>query len=1150
MRNKGLLKSIVLTALFCLLAGSAAKADELYGRIRGAVTDPTGAVVPNANIAVTNVGTGVSKTTTSSADGYYEVPQLAVPGTYKVTVEVTGFRKYEASGISLHVNQIYVLDVALEVGLVTQQVTVEAAPTQVEKTSMELGATVSGSQIVDIPLNGRNWTQLQQALPGVVAQSDGRGNFATNGSQTDQNSFLVNGVDTNDLPLNTPLVIPSPDAIAEFHMVTNTINPEYGRNSGAIMNAVTKSGSNSFHGSGFEFYRDTGLNTRNFFSPTSTVFHQHQFGGTIGGPIWRHHTFFFFSYQGTRNRIPDGGSQAVSVFTSDERNGIFPDVASSSTGSPFAMVGEDGATHPAGTPYSTLFPTGSIPSVDFNSISSGLLSKYIPPPTTGTEYDFNPVTTGKADQYLSRIDHTFGSKDAIWGSWYWQSHPTQDDLPFTGATLPGFPETSQSHIQEYVLSWNHTLSSTTLNEARFGYTRLNFVAVQPVNLLNPQSVGFTGIITQHPEASSWPLINVSSSLGPTFSLGFSNNGPQPRIDQTYQIDDNFTKIVGRHTFKAGFNMRRFQVYNPFFSNINGNFTFAGSGAYTTGDGGADFLLGIPDSYSQSGGDIINARAQEYYLYFQDQWQVKKHLTLTYGTGWSIDTPLMDNYHAGHALVAFRAGQQSTIFTNAPTGYVFQGDPGVNAAGTTKYGHFGPRFGFAWSPGESGKWSIRGGYGIYFNRSLEEQTLQFLGDAPYSVTSAGVADASTQAAPLSPSFAAPFTDIAGGGSISNKFPLPANPPSDVSFAPYEPFNYLLTMDPNISIPYAQNFNLTVERQLPGAAVLSLAYVGALARHLIIVRETDPGINPAGCAADPTCVAYRAIQSAVYPNNFPLDGSIFSGDANDQTSGISNYNSFQATLNKHVSHGLQFFAAYTWSKAMDDGSGFENSAFGGGGFGGYGGLRATNPFNQTLADYGPSVYDATHRLVINYTYDIPPIHHFSNSAAKRFVEGWRMSGVTTFQSGFALDVIDAGYRSLTCTALIFSACWDVPNAVSAAQYYNPRTSSLVNATKGGTTPHDHYWFNPNAFSREAIGTMGNAGRSPLRGPGINNFDWGFYKDTNITERTRLELRFEFFNLFNHTQFSDNSISTNINSGNFGRVLSAQPSRIIQLAAKFYF
>jgi len=320
--------------------------------------------------------------------------------------------------------------------------------------------------------------------------------------------------------------------------------------------------------------------------------------------------------------------------------------------------------------------------------------------------------------------------------------------------------------------------------------------------------------------------------------------------------------------------------------------------------------------------------------------------------------------------------------------------------------------------------------------------------------------------------------------------------------------------------------------------------------VIVRELKPGINAAGCAAAPSCVAGRVDQNVSFPNNFPYPGNVLAGIANNQTTGTSNYNSLQAKLDKRVSRGLQFFVAYTYSKAMDDGSGFEDSAFGGGGFGGFGSLRATNPFNQTAADYGPSVYDATHRFVINYSYDIPAVRHFNNWAAKRFFEGWRMNGITTYQTGFPLDVVDAAFRSLTCTENIFSARWDVPNVIASAHYVDPRTSQLINATKGGTTTRNHYCFDPNTFARETNGTIGNAARDPLRGPGIANFDWGFYKDTPLTERTRLELRFEFFNLWNHTQFSPNGLSTNINSGNFGRVSNALNPRIVQLAAKIYF
>jgi hypothetical protein len=1146
-------KLFVLALFLGFLTVTSAKAIDLYGRIRGTVTDPTGAVIAGATITVINDATGISKSVVTHADGNFEFLQLLAPSTYSVKAEMRGFKTYEAHGIALGVDQIYVLNVQLEVGALTQLVEVQATPVEVEKTSMELGATLSGSQVVDLPLNGRDWVNLQQALPGVVAAADGRGNYATNGSQPDQNSYLINGIDSNDLPLNTPLVIPSPDAIAEVRMVTNTINPEYGRNSGAIMNAVTKGGGNRFHGDGFEFFRDTSLDARNFFQPTSVVFHQNQFGGTIGGPIKKNHAFFFFSYQGARNRIP-AGTGTTTVFSQDQRNGVFSDIGGA-TGlatcqatslaclSPIPLVGENGTTFPAGTAYSTIFPTGTIPSADINSLSSTLLSKFVPPPNCGTgcnEYDFVPFDTGMDDQYLTRIDENFSSKDSLWGSWLWERRPTTDMLPFTGANLPGFPEVDARHIQNYSLTWNHTFGPGTLNEARFGWTYFNFAAVEPVNIVNPSSVGFTGITTQNPSESSWPVI----SLTGYFTLGFSTNGPQPRKDQTYQVDDNFTRMSGNHTFKMGFDMRRFEVYNPFANSLSGNYTFGGAGTYSTGDPGADFLLGFPDTYGQGGGDIINARGREYYTYFQDQWKIRKNFTLTYGTGWQVDTPTVDLYHSDHAMTAWRWGQQSTVFPGAPTSYLFQGDPGINATGTTKYAHFGPRIGFAWSPGSSGKWAIRSGYGIYFNRELEEQTLQFLAEAPFSVSSTGAAACGGH-----PSFANPFQDIATGALCPNPFPVPSNPPSDVNFAPYLP-TFLYAVDPATTVPYSQNYNLTIERQLSPTTIVTAGYVGEEGRKEVILRELNPGLDPSACAADPTCVAYRAYQGLVYPQYFAENPYDVLGIGNNQTTGISNYNSLQLTFSHHASHGLELFALYTWQKAMDNGSGFENSGFGGGGFGGYGSIRATNPFNQTLYNYGPSEYSATQRFVTTFTYRIPAPHS-SNWAAKRLIEGWRLTGITSLQSGFPMDVIDSSFRSLTCWAYTWTSCWDVPDTVGAPQFANPRSSSFTNTvTTSGLSASDHYLFNPNTFVRAPIGVQGDAGRNLLHGPGINDFDWALFKDTQITESTRIELRFEFYNLFNHTQFSGAGIRTDINSRNFGRILAADDPRLIQLAAKFYF
>jgi hypothetical protein len=1144
--NRSLLCVFAVAIVALLLSANVARADNVYGRIRGEVTDPSGAKVAGAKVVATNTATGIAKEITAADDGTYDFLQLAAPSAYTVSVEVSGFKKFEASNIQLNVNQVFVQDIKLEIGSVNETVIVsEAGITQVETTSIELGMVINDTTIVNMPLNGRNWSDLMQLEPGVVAASDRLSNFATNGSQPDQNSYLINGMDNNDLPLNTVQVKPSPDAIAEFKMVTGTFNPEYGRNSGAILNAIIKSGSNNFHGDGFDFFRDSSLNARNFFSTTPDVFHRNQFGGTIGGPIWKNHTFFFFSYQGDRTHRPETGGDcgcspgAVPVFTTDQRNGLFPDLATSAGMSAFPIGG-----FPAGTPYSTIFPTGQIPTADFNPVSVNLM-KFVPPPTLGNLYEFNPVLARSDNQYLGRIDHALTSKDNLWFYGLWEGLHNLQDLPLSGATLPGFPELNDGHWQQYVAAWNHTFGSNTLNEARLGYTRLNYLGVVPANPVAPSSVGFTGVNPQVAGGDeSIPVVTLTG----LFSLGFSTFGPQPRIDQTYDFTDNFSKNVGKHALKFGFDMRRFEVYNPFLSFNDGNFTFDGGGPFSTGDPGADFLLGIPHSYFQQSGDIVNARSQEYYSYAQDQWKARSNLTITYGLGWSVDTPMVDNYHGNHAGVAFRPGQQSVIFPTAPVGYVFQGDPGVNAFGTTKFKEIGPRFGFAYSPdwgkltGGPGRTSIRGGFGIYYNRFNEETAVNFHNSPPFAISSGGIGDAGIPG--TSPTFANPFAGYAGGGtivSIPNAFPY--EPSATPTIVP--PGLSISVYDPNISIPYSENYSLTIQRQIGASSVVSLGYVGAEGHRLLITHELNPGINPAGCAADPLCVASASNQPAAFPTNYAYPGNIFASIGEISTIGNSNYNAFQATFDKRLSHGLQFLAAYTWSHSMDDGSGFENSGFNGGGFGGFGSIRSTDPFNRKLRDYGPSIYDARHRFVISYVYMIPSARHFSalRRLPSKLTDGWQMSGITTFQSGFPLDVIDSAFPSLTDSAsqfyCSFGPCWDVPNVVGPIQYENPKTSPT------------HQWFSPSAFAAPALGTQGNAGRNILRGPGLNNWDFAFMKDTNFTESTRLELRIEFFNIFNHTQFDPNGITTDINAGPaFGTETAARAPRIIQLAGKFYF
>jgi hypothetical protein len=1147
------LKALVLGVAIGLFAVSQGRADDVYGRIRGTVTDPSGAVIPGVPVTVTNIATGIVRTVTTASDGNYELVNLPAPATYMVTVEYAGFKRYQVTGIRLALNQIYVLGIQLELGQTTQQITVEAAPAQVEATSIQLGARITGSAIVDLPLNGRDWYTLQQTLPGVVASIDFGDNFSTSGSRSQDNSFLVNGTDANDLALNTPLVRVSPDAVAEVNMITNTINPEYGRNGGAIMNAVTKSGTNQFHGDAFEFYRDPFLNARNFFQLLPAQFHQNQFGGTVGGPIWKNHTFFFFSYQGTRNRAPitigrGFAGPTTTVFTSDQRNGIFPDINVSTnpnTGapalSPFALVGEDGNSYPAGTPYSTLFPNGHIPTADLNQVALNMMTTYMPPANQGADgFSWNPISTNKFNQYISRIDHTFNAKDSINGYWFIEQQASVDDESFYGGSVPGFAEQQTERIQNMSLAWNHTFGANMINEARVGYNRFGFNSVNPVTPILPSALGFTGINPQNTKGAGAPCIDMISyePPGAGCTMGFSQDGPQPRIDQTYQVTDNLTWIKGRHTIKVGFDMRRAQVWNPFNFLNNGYFQFYGTGTYSTGDEAADFLLGIPDLYLQSSGGVIDARTQEYYAYFQDQWKVRPNLTITYGTGWQDNTPQNDMFNGGVAINAYRPSEQSTVFPTAPEGLLFPGDKGITTSSyQNRLNHFGPRLGFAWSPDKDRKWSIRGGIGIYYNQIEEEVTLQNLLAPPFSLIDYGILDAGG-----SPAFTTPFTDIADPSfSISNKYPFtPPKPGSQVDFGFFEPMS-LKVFDPNLTTPSAYNYNLTVQRELPAATIVQVGYVGHQGRHLSQRYELNPpgqapGVNPV-CAADPTCGFYTL--GFTQPGTFRNDPLVFASVGVQATDANSNYNALQVAVTKRTTHGLEFQSSYTWSHSLDTVSSLENVGRG----------SAPNPFNLR-SSYGDSSYDARQRFVISYSYEIPSVRHYDSfrGVPSRLAEGWRIAGFTTLQTGFPVGLTDSSDVSLTCWAYTSYGCSERPNVVGAVTFYDPRNTNLVNATHGGTTTRAHYYFDPNSFAPETRGAIGNVGENFFHGPGINNFDFALYKDTRITETTKFELRFEFFDFFNHTQFT--SIGNDINSSTFGRSTNARAPRVIQLAAKFYF
>lgn len=1218
LRNKylGLAAALTATTFLPLLA----LAQATTASIHGTVTDPNGAVLANATITAVNTSTGISNTQKTDNKGYFVFPDLHIGGPYSVTVEDAGFQRFSTTGIVLDLSSAREVDAKLQIGTSSQTVQVNSDIVQVESSDVQLKDVVAAREIEELPTLGRDAVQLQKTAPGTVEASDREATFSTNGSQTQENSYLLDGTDINDFLLNQPGIVVNPDALAEVNVITSTIDPEFSRNSGAIVDEALKSGTNRLHGNGFEFYRDTFLNNGNYFSTTRPPFHQNVFGGTLGGPIRKNHAFFFVAYQGLRSISAQ--TTKTPVFSDAQRGGNFTDDPDLYCGGqpgcnqpaqfsgkpipfPNGIQGPSGNC-PQGTPWNVCFPPGNvqIPGADLNPLAVSLLNKYVPhynqssTPNSGVGtiyYDnFNAPNTSGDDQGIIRIDDQLTSKDTLWASTVFDSNPATNTLPLpstqstgSGATLPGFAAVNSSHTKIFNASWTHVFNSTTLNELRAGYFRFKFAELEPAasTLAAPSSFGFN-IIPQDAAAGALPFINVNGY----FALGFSTNGPQPRKDENYTYVDNFSKVIGNHNFKFGGNVERFIISNPFYSNNSGNFFFNGSATYSTGDPAADFLLGIPATYGQGSGFFVDVRASQYYAYAQDHWKVSGSLTLAYGAGYDVETPYANLQYGGVGVTCWTpTNQESKVYPNAPPGLLYPGDPGCNKNGspTTHWGHFSPRVGFAWTPngklgallGTAGRhdFVIRGGFGVYWNRVQGEGAQVNSNDAPFSENSVGAAGLGGN-----PSFANPFADIAGTPGASyptNPFPYSVpKPGASVNFMSLYP----LEMDNLTSewdTPYTYNFNLNVQRSLPSNMVLTLGYVGSVGRKLDRAREGDPitqqghddCLNGTGSstpitlyvgqgAQTFTCLQLMGSQSLLFPGEklqpgtvpgtnipgvFPNGLPYYLSIGGMHTSGSSSYDSLQVSLAKAPTHGLYFNLAYTYSHALDNASGLEDSVANG-----YG----TNyvPGFEYLS-HGNSVYDARQRLVGIYNYEIPLLQSMRDQTYLRtLLGGWHLSGITTLQSGFPVTVYDGGvFNSLYCDQFSFVNCPDVPvTSTFHIKTLNPRNA-------------DHVWFNTATFTQEPIGTFGNVRRNFFHGPGFDYTNFEIYKNTPIggPESPRyVQLRLEAYNAFNHANFANPSGNYGAGPTVFGVITSVdqpvnaggdpQPGRAIQLAAKFYF
>ncbi|HEY1576353.1 MAG TPA: carboxypeptidase-like regulatory domain-containing protein [Terracidiphilus sp.] len=1193
---------VMISCLLVLLAAVATRsaAQVTAAAIHGVVTDPAGAVVPNAQIAVQNTSTGIITKSTSDNGGYFKVAQLQTGGPYLVTVQAPGFSAFSAKGIQLNVNDDREVNAKLEVGSTAQTVEVTVSSAQVDTAETQLKTDISSDVITQMPLLGRDATVLQKTSPGVVEAADRFGGFSANGAQIEQNSYLLDGADVNDSAIQVEGLTVNPDAIGELAIVTSTINPEYSRNSGAILNQTLKTGTNAFHGNGFEFYRDTFLNTRDYFAqPGQTPpIHQNIYGGTLGGPVFKNKLFFFTAYQGSKSGA--GATAQTQVFSPSQRNGDFSADKNKATGvanskipdgsapgilnglsnkpMPFALAG-----CAAGTPWNQCsgLATVNIPSSSWDPVANALFQKYVPASNATQQnpngppsyyYNFNAGGVAKSDQGIIRLDYHPTQSDTIWASNIFQSTPFSSDLPFGGATLPGFAMVNAEHFKIFDADYSHIFSPRAINELRGGYFRFNYASVEPAQIVQPSSAGFN--ISPQSSAAGLPVVNV---LG-YFTLGFSFEGPQPRKDSNLLAQDVFTWIKGNHSLKLGATFEQFGVDNPYLSDNDGLYAVLGNGSFSSGDPAIDFSVGIPTTYTQTSGSIIAATSREYYAFGQDSWKVTPDLTVNYGVSWDAETPWANHQFNGTGITCFQVSNAtSKIYPGDAPGLFYPGDPGCTnyGAATVKWNHFGPRFGFAWSPssgpsalvGNSGSHSlaIRAGFGVYFNRDQEEEALQNLSSPPFFYESHGAADLGG-----TPGFADPFADVAGRPAGSETNPFPYQRPGPGATLDW-PDNYaeleLSQPGKNYLPPYSYNFNLNVQRSLTSKMVMQVGYVGSLGRKLARTYEGDPitAAGHAACLADPNCAAAGNLplihlffpQYTAQPATTP-DGIPWYWSASQQGStGASNYHSLQASVQQQLSHGLYLTLAYTYSHSLDDFSGYESS-YGNGVPNGNGALngRGVNytPGFEHL-NYGNSDYDARHRFVALYTYEIPTLNRFKNNFMLDEVLGhWHIAGTTALQTGFPVTISQAGaYNSGWCDNFGYYGCGDTPNTSS---FHIHRMDPRSVAT-------GHQFFDTSTFSPQPDGTFGNVGRNFFNGPGYNYSNLQLFKDFPLEKdgRVYIQLRLESYNVFNHANFAEpdgnygdssfGSIAGVIQPGNFGVAAGdPQSGRATQLSGKIFF
>ena len=1071
-------------------------------QVSGTVTDPSGAAIPNAMVSMTETTKQLTRSSVTDATGSYTLANLPV-GPYQLEVKAPAFKDYVQTGIVLQVNNNIQINVAMQVGAATERIEVTAVTSMVETKENSISQVIDQQRINDLPLNGRQATQLIVTL-GAAAYGDsgdtGSKTFASStrisvaGGQGNGTAYLLDGGDNTDPMSNVNMPFPFPDALQEFSVETSAVSPRFGIHPGATVNVVTKSGSEQFHGDLFEYLRNGDTNARNFFAPAHDSLKRNQYGGTAGGRIIRDKLFFFGGYQGTRNR--SNPPQLIThIPTAASLTGDFSTLASGpcqSSNKPITLVNPLASNTP--------FPGNQIPVSMLNPVALKIANSYLPTGTADAcgKVTYGIPTTGDDNQFIARMDWVKSAKNTIFGRYFedgYQNPPVFDGTNLLTTTAAGNYERAQS----VTFSDNYTFGPATLNSLHLTANRRRDNRGPTDIAINPTLLG----VNMYSAVPNFLLLSVTGA----FSTFCGTCAPGHFNVNSFQVADDVDVIRGRHQMAFGFNLVRVQNNTISGFNENGNFTFNGS---RTGFGLADFLTGLPSDFTQTNATPDDLRQWIMSFYAQDTFKVSPRVTLNFGLRWEPTFPDPDKYGRGtsFSLPAFYAKQFSTVYPNAPAGMFFKGDAGIPAAMWNGHmANFGPRVGMVWNPHGDGR-----------------DTLRIGGSILYDVTETWFNERETTNAPVGTALDTP-NPVGGLSNPWQAYPG-GNPFPQNGKAFFPTAGVYINMPINPKPTYVAQWNVTYQRQLAGSWLASASYLGNKTTHLWIAGEVNPAIYGPGATIGNT--NQRRI---LYLANPALGAAYASIDTMDDGA-VAHYQGVILSLQHRFARNFTFLANYTDSYCESD---YDFGAA-------LAGSTNSQLFNRG-ADRGPCIFDTRHNF--NTSLVATSSVRLGNHWVNRLLSDWQFAPLVHASSGQPLNVTTGKDNSLTGLGN------DRPVQLMADVYAPNRGCSGAPCVQ---------WINPAAFQPNALGTYGNVGRNELRGPSTVNFDVAISRLFKFSDRFNLQVRADAFNVFNHTNFVGaispagqpgfSTMSTGLSSSNFGQVQAAFDPRILQFSMKLYF